>query len=229
MNLVSKTGPAVVLLFLLELAAIAPVHAQVGLFNFEGDATGTQTPFSNTSGGITATFSAPGGPGGFVVGPNPAYGSVLLSGQVLGEGFGTATGANIPLNIAFSRNLSSLTLDFANASFRLLTPQTFTLQAFENGVSVGILTVPGLVPNGGSNAEGVIGFFGPVFNSVQLSSATSISGQFAIDNIGIVGAPPVPEASTTVSLGLLLVLGMGGMVVAARRKKAARSPESPQR
>ena len=33
-------------------------------------------------------------------------------------------------------------------------------------------------------------------------------------------APPaVPEASTTVSLGLLLALGMGGMVVAAKRKK----------
>ncbi len=32
---------------------------------------------------------------------------------------------------------------------------------------------------------------------------------------------PVPEASTTVSLGLLLALGMGGMVVAARRKKPA--------
>ena len=32
---------------------------------------------------------------------------------------------------------------------------------------------------------------------------------------------PVPEASTTVSFGLLLALGMGGLVVAARRKKAA--------
>jgi len=35
-----------------------------------------------------------------------------------------------------------------------------------------------------------------------------------------VGAPAVPEASTTVSFGLLLALGMGGLVVAARRKKA---------
>ena len=32
---------------------------------------------------------------------------------------------------------------------------------------------------------------------------------------------PVPEASTTVSLGLLLMLGMGGVVVAARKKRAA--------
>ncbi len=34
---------------------------------------------------------------------------------------------------------------------------------------------------------------------------------------------PVPEASSLVSLGLLLALGSGGMVIAARRRKAARS------
>jgi hypothetical protein len=33
-------------------------------------------------------------------------------------------------------------------------------------------------------------------------------------------APAVPEASTTVSFGLLLALGMGGVVVAAKRKRA---------
>jgi hypothetical protein len=32
---------------------------------------------------------------------------------------------------------------------------------------------------------------------------------------------PVPEASTTVSLGLLLMLGMGGVVIAGKRKKRA--------
>lgn len=31
--------------------------------------------------------------------------------------------------------------------------------------------------------------------------------------------PPVPEASTTVSLGLLLALGLGGLAIAAKRKK----------
>ena len=34
-------------------------------------------------------------------------------------------------------------------------------------------------------------------------------------------SPAVPEASTTVSLGLLLALGLGGLVVAARRKNSA--------
>ncbi len=35
------------------------------------------------------------------------------------------------------------------------------------------------------------------------------------------GVAPVPEASTLVSLGLMLALGMGGTVVAARKRKAA--------
>ncbi len=33
--------------------------------------------------------------------------------------------------------------------------------------------------------------------------------------------PAVPEASTTVSLGLLLALGLGEILIAARRKKMA--------
>lgn len=37
-----------------------------------------------------------------------------------------------------------------------------------------------------------------------------------VDNVGV--AAPVPESSTTVSLGLLLALGMGGVVVAKKRK-----------
>jgi len=41
-----------------------------------------------------------------------------------------------------------------------------------------------------------------------------------VTNITINGSAPVPEASTTVSLGLLLALGLGG-AVAARRKKSA--------
>ena len=35
------------------------------------------------------------------------------------------------------------------------------------------------------------------------------------------GPAPVPEASTTTSLGLLVALGLGGVVVAARKKRAA--------
>ncbi len=37
---------------------------------------------------------------------------------------------------------------------------------------------------------------------------------------GAIPGAPVPEASTTVSFGLLLMLGLGGVVVAARKKKS---------
>lgn len=45
---------------------------------------------------------------------------------------------------------------------------------------------------------------------------------YAVDflTVGVTSAP-VPEASTTVSLGLLLALGFGGLLVASRRRKAA--------
>ena len=45
------------------------------------------------------------------------------------------------------------------------------------------------------------------------------TGQF---NVGVtdLNSAPVPEASTTISFGLLLALGLGGLVVAGRRRRA---------
>ena len=45
-----------------------------------------------------------------------------------------------------------------------------------------------------------------------LANQNTLGGEFNI------AAPAVPEASTTVSLGLLLALGLGGVTIAARRK-----------
>ena len=55
-------------------------------------------------------------------------------------------------------------------------------------------------------------------SSTVLTILGQSTGTTEVDNVSVVAAPAVPEASTTVSLGLLLALGMGGMVVAARRK-----------
>ena len=46
------------------------------------------------------------------------------------------------------------------------------------------------------------------------------AGDFTNNPILKFDGAPVPEASTTVSFGLLLALGMGGLVVAAKRRKA---------
>lgn len=57
-----------------------------------------------------------------------------------------------------------------------------------------------------------------------LSDGSALNAQYAdVGGIllfnGVVAAPAVPEASTTVSFGLLLALGLGGLVIAAKRKK----------
>ena len=58
-------------------------------------------------------------------------------------------------------------------------------------------------------------------NTIQNSGEFAPSAR-AIETgyLYVVETNPVPEASTTVSLGVLLALGMGSMVVAAKRKKA---------
>ena len=56
---------------------------------------------------------------------------------------------------------------------------------------------------------------------ITITGILSTGGQYiGMDNVSATPNPAVPEASTTVSLSLLLALGFGGLVV-ARRKKAA--------
>ena len=61
---------------------------------------------------------------------------------------------------------------------------------------------------------GVIHFF----EDDSATSGNEASGG-TVTNITINGSSPVPEASTTVSLGLLLALGLGGAAVAACKKR----------
>lgn len=204
----------------LNLAAARTACAQTGTFNFETTTNGTTTTFTQTSNGINATFSSPADPDGFTVGANPSSGSVLLTGQVLGDGIDDNENENIPLSIGFNRSLSSISLAFATGSFFLNTPQSLTLQAFSGGTLVGTVTTPGVKPVNPGNAEGVISFAGSNFDSVRLSTATATV--FAIDNIVVVGAGPaaVPEPSQTAAFGLGL-LGLSGLMLKARKRKAS--------
>jgi len=59
--------------------------------------------------------------------------------------------------------------------------------------------------------------FGAYFTGVQPGFFQDTIG---IDDVRLVPAP-VPEASTTLSFGLLLALDLGGAVVAAKRKNKA--------
>lgn len=60
--------------------------------------------------------------------------------------------------------------------------------------------------------------FAATFEQHSEGHTPALFGQFSYYADGFA---PVPEASTTVSFGLLLALGAGGAVIAARKKKAA--------
>ena len=65
------------------------------------------------------------------------------------------------------------------------------------------------------------GVTGPLTNWF-LSGADVETGSYSIALTGAsYASAPVPEASMTVSFGLLLALGIGGLVIAAKRKKAS--------
>ena len=192
-------------------AAALPASAQSATFNFDADAAGTTTTFTDTNNGIAATFSSTAGPGAFTVQPS------FFSNQS-GNDLGAVVGANsVPLDIAFSKGLSSLALNFG---LNGPTNSTFTVTAFSGGLSgtrVGSVTASGAIPGGiFLFPEGSISFAGALpFDTVEL---TSTAQNIFVDNISVRASAPVPEASSGVGLGLLLALGLGGLAWRARRR-----------
>ncbi len=86
---------------------------------------------------------------------------------------------------------------------------------FSNGVMTDLNSL--IAPGSGFSLIFATGISNTGFISGYGSDTNGIYHGFLLTPVNA----PVPEASTTVSLGLLLALGMGGMVVAARRKKPA--------
>ena len=189
--------------------ATRPAQAQTATFNFDADAFGTATTFTDVSSGLAATFSSPADPGGFTVFPSLF---TTLSGNVLIDDV-LNTNSQIPLDIAFSQPARAFSLNFAQTS---TSAGLFRADFFSGGVLVGSASALG-APVGPSNSEGFLSFSGgPLFDSVVLTSPNSVA--FAVDNLQVDAAPAVPEASTTASFGLLLTFGLGGVMKARRRK-----------
>ncbi|HKD09513.1 MAG TPA: PEP-CTERM sorting domain-containing protein [Bryobacteraceae bacterium] len=187
----------------------AAAHAAtISTFNFDNDALGTSTTFTDTDNGLSAIFSSSADPGGFVVYPSMFE---TLTGNVLGDP-GPAGANNIALDINFSQDLSALTFDFATADFS--TPSPLTLQAFENSTLVGSTTFPGQFLPGFNFPEGEIAFSGATFNNVVISTTAP---DFAVDNIQAIAATTAPEPGTLgmMAAGVLL----SGIGVLRRRRQ----------
>lgn len=188
---------------LLAATTFCAAASASAVFNFDSDSLGTSTTFTDTVNGLSATFSSSADPGGFVVYPSMFE---TLTGNVLGDP-GPAGENNLDLSIAFSQNLSALSLDFATADFS--TPLPLVITAYENSSLAGSSSAVGSFPIGFSFPEGQISFSGEIFNQVVISSAAP---DFAVDNIS---ATTVPEPAGYGLFGLgLLALG----IPAVRRK-----------
>ncbi len=109
----------------------------------------------------------------------------------LGPFLGNTFGSTLDGPTLFTGTRANGTTVTSTATTTGSTYQTFTFTGFTNLKSLTFAPAPG---SGTAS----------VFNTVVLNSPN--------------GAAPVPEASTTISLGLLLALG--GLAVAARRKKS---------
>lgn len=127
---------------------------------------------------------------------------------------GNYPGALPLVSISLPAGTTAFGADFAN--FHTATSQTVT--ALANGKSFTFTA-----PAGSTNMSVFAGFTSntPI---TTLSFSTNAAGAgLDLDNVSFGNFAPaaVPEASTTVSFGLLLALGLGGMVVAKKKNAIA--------
>jgi hypothetical protein len=189
-------------LFRAALVLVFSLTAQAAIvFTFDTDSIGTFTQFSDTVGGVSATFSSPADPGGFSVQQAAIF--QALTGHALGDP-GPSFQTNIPLTISFGTELAAIDLVFATSEFGTISP--LELDAYNGAAFVGTALASGLVPNGFFFPEGEIAFAGGAFNRVVLSTAAM---GFAIDNVAVAQAP---EPSSI----LLMAIGLGAISLMIR-------------
>jgi hypothetical protein len=206
--------------------AAAPVHAQIiqnGSFE-QGNATGDPSLAVGSTaipGWTVTTAEIAFGTNG-VYGLATPYGSQFLdlTGYHDSVPYGGVT-QNIATTIGASYSLAfSLGADQSSSIYS----GPVSAMASAGGTSQAFTFAPA------ANSTGnVWQAFGLNFTATSSSTPITIigtqtaGGQFiGLDNVSVTQNPAaVPEASTTVSFGLLLMLGLGGMTVAAKRRKSA--------
>lgn len=98
-----------------------------------------------------------------------------------------------------------------NAPFEVAAGQTVTVR--------GVFTLSADPSLGSGTYTGIVDFQGQTFADFQAGTGTDSTLASAPVTLIVQGTAPVPEASTAVSFGLLLMLGMGGLVAGARRRR----------
>jgi len=209
-----------------SLAAVLPAAAQtVANFSFETPAT-TSNSYS-TINGWTASNDVSGN------GLNGGYGLNNVNGAFANNGI-IPNGNQVAFLQTSGTEVTTLTQTISGLTIGNQYMVSFYDNSRQYGdnpvlnVSFGgqAITAPQTIaPVGGSNPYNFItsspytatGTSADLVFSVSIGSLGDATA--LIDNVTINGSgSPVPEASTTASLGLLLMLGLGGAVITARKK-----------
>ncbi len=205
---------------------------------------GAQTTYTSSAAFFAALGSAPFTTEGY---EGPAVNSLINNGGTLDgltySAFPTGTQGRIDNNynkfdnqsLALQRGTDNTSFFFGGDSFTVTFPTPVKAVAVffnanhttnsSNG-DFFIQTSAGTANTGLAYDQSTFYFAGLIsntaFTTATIGSSSAGPNVFNADNLTYSPAA-VPEASTTVSFGLLLALGLGGVVVAAKRKKATAS------
>jgi hypothetical protein len=205
-----------ILMVVVYACALLPSRVVAETFNFDtgtpGLSTGQNAPFDQTSGVVTAHFSAPAGAGIYSIQTDASTGFTLtqFSGHYL---YPNNPNRNL-LDIKFTKPLSSITFTFATADFPPIeTPTPVVLTAYVDSTgnpAVGSAIAQGVYNLTDTLPMGTLSFSslpGQSFNLVEIGIQPGGGTGFLLDNITVT---LVPEPSS-----LLMILS--GLLAAAFR------------
>ena len=138
-----------------------------------------------------------------------------------------APGNTMPLEIDYTTTFTLTPADLLTASLSgLYEADDSSKGVFLNGILLpGTILAPGNTTNGDAwgNTHAFSATSGLLAGTNTLTFKTVAEDVFTNGFRAQydVNTPAVPEASTTASFGLLLMLGLGGVVLAAKKKKAS--------
>lgn len=243
MQLTHKAGLALVSMILWALAASSSAQAQITEYTNRAAFTAASTnlttldfAIANTSGGtftnyrtaagltlsgVNFTATNGGTPVLSVTAPNffVTYQGFNGNPTVLTDGSNAFPNSAPVLTVALPANITSVgtdlyTIHIGDGDPNTVSPVDFVF--FSGATQIGSFTVstfekPTLAFAGFTSAQAI--------TSIQITGENNTFANLSSFAFGK-SATPVPEASTTTSFGLLLCLGLGGLVVSARRRKA---------